>query len=982
MLYSDKTNFVFKIYIAIFLIIISLVFSLSHFKVLASSNLTRGAAVLTDIDSLPYIKTGTTVHEISSYDRTGGNNDGSGYYLYQNPKTGGYVVLEENHPGAIFRIWETADNIEGRIKIYFDGEERARVDEDQQEFFSGKKVPFLSPLVGNPEVSSGGYYSYYPFAFAKSIRIEYTVLPKYYQITYHLYDDSTGVATYTGQEDLSKVYSAWNNPWQDPKSRDGNQTLTVSNINIPAGQNKIIGELSGAGSVRSIKLTLSQLSTLRTLAEVPNNGMVTDEGKAFKGSSSFTVKIDPKNVGVVLKRRFDYTIANQIASVFVDGEYIDSWVNPGSEQERWRDSEFSIPFKYTSGKDKINVKIAFAGSAIDWNEFHYWIKSSLPTGPIETDEVDVGNAFSETNHNYSIDNLTWSGSRAYTYWSGSQVIPTPNPTSFPSSTPTPTPNVGDSSITDEGKAFKGSSSFTVKIDPANNGVTLTRRTDMWIGNQKADVYVDGVLAGSWLTSGIDQIYRWRDADFSIPAAFTQGKNQVNLKIQFVSSDIDWNEFYYWIKSNSASGQLITDEIDVGKTGSESLHNYSIDNLTWSGIRTLIYPPKQAPGTPSPTPSPTPTPTPTPIQVDTIRDILSNARIKIYWDDETIPSVDMPLGFFFGVGSSGEALVKGLLIGVDPIKHTYYNFFPMPYGKHAKIVLENNSSLDIVGANIEIQYNSSPYNGLGANAGYFKGIYNKQDPTVSGQDYQLINLTGKGHIVGTVLNISQMIKTLEILEGDHQIFIDSDTNTPTLQGTGTEDFFNGGYFFRKGTFTLPLQGNPIKDPNSKNTIVMYRLNPYDAFTFDNKITFKFEHGYSNDLNAKYESGVFAYLATVPTLTPTPIPTKMPTPTPRPTPKPTPVPQPPKHIITGQVIGIFMGRRIPVLFMEVTAQNIKTKQIYKTKTGFNGTYSFNLPDDNYLVKPNTSKLGVFSPSEARIELSGKNIANVIFKLTVKF
>lgn len=994
----------FKTYILIILIIISLLFSSSNFfqisllnlEVLADSNTTRGVTVLTDVDSLPYIKTGATVHEVSSYDRTGGNNDGSGYYLYQNSKTGGYVVLEENRPGAIFRIWETAGKIEGRIKIYFDGEENPRIDEDQQEFFSGKKAPFLSPLMGNPDVSSGGYYSYYPLAFAKSIRVEYTVVPSYYQITYHLYDDASGVTTYTGKEDLSKVYTVWNNPWQDPKSQTGNKIFS-SNLNLNKGEAKTVVEFSGPGSVRSIKLRFPQFNqssaaSSQSLSEVSSGEQITDDGKAFTGSSSFTVNIDPRNVGVVLLRRFDYSVANQTAAVLVDDQYVSTWINPGSnDRDRWKDSGFDIPFSFTKGKDKIKVKIVYSNSSIDWNEFHYWVRSSLVTGSTITDEVDVGNNASELSHNYLTEGLTWSGIRTFTYPPPSQITPTPPTITPPSATPTPVPEHG---TTDDGKAFKGSSNFTVKLAPQNLGVSLTRRLDYWIGDQTGDVYVDGALVGRWQTPGKDQANRWRDETFSIPASFTQGKDKINVKIQFISSEVDWNEFYYWVKSLLPSGYELSDEIDIGKSDSETAHNYTVDNLNWSGTVSATYPANPTPtpvptDNPTPTSLPTPAPTATPSQAEVARDILSNTRVQIYWDDQTSPSVDMPLGFFFGVGSSGEAAVKGLFFGVDPANHTYYNFFPMPYGKNAKIILVNSSSSNITDANLEVQYNSKAYNGLGTEAGYFTAIYNKQDPSITGQEYTLTNLTGKGHIVGTIVNISQMKNTLEILEGDHKVFIDSEDQTPKLQGTGTEDFFNGGYFFRNGAFTLPLHGNPIKDQYYKNTIVMYRLSPYDSFIFNSKIKFNLEHGYSNDLNGKYESGIFAYLAKgvgvptpLPTQTPVPTPTSTPkaTPTPSSTSKPTPVPKPSKHIITGQIIGTILGVTMPAINFGITTQNIKTKQIFKTKTGFNGTFSFNLPDGNYLVKPTISKWATFSPSQTIIKLSGKNISNILFNYSI--
>ena len=81
--------------------------------------------------------------------------------------------------------------------------------------------------------------------------------------------------------------------------------------------------------------------------------------------------------------------------------------------------------------------------------------------------------------------------------------------------------------------------------PANEGVILRRRLDYGIGNQNADVFVDGVRVGTWYRAG-SNFQRWRDDDFMIPASFTKGKNKITIRVVFVSSDSDWNEFTYGV----------------------------------------------------------------------------------------------------------------------------------------------------------------------------------------------------------------------------------------------------------------------------------------------------------------------------------------------------------------------------------------------------------------------------------------------------
>lgn len=639
----------------------------------------RGAAALNALDRLPYLKRNTSVHLAASYDRSGGNADGAGTAFAQTPPpvgdTGnGFVVLDQRGAGTIYRIWMTAPQ-GGKIRIYFDGEATPRVNMPVVDFFDGNHAPFLKPLVGNDIVSSGGYYSYYPFSFTTGVRVEFTNVPNYYQITYHTYDASDSTPSYTGTENLDSVINQWNNPSIDPKDITGNQVATNSAFSLTPGQSKELLNVTGAGSVRSIVMNIPQLLATQYIG--PTNTAVTDNGRAFTGNSTFTASVAATNSGVLLTRRLDFGIANQVADVYIQ-----------------------------------------------------------------------------------------------------------------------------------------------------------------------DASASYQLVGRWSNPGSDGTYNWRDSDFSIPASFTQGKTQINIKVQFVSSSNDWNEFYYWIKSlDSASNVISTDPLDVDDATSEASHNYVITGSTWEGTRTYNYPGG----------------VPTGYSAATV-DILKNTRIQLYWDNEASPSADVPLGFFFGLGSSGYGSVKGLLIGTDPAnQNMLYNYFPMPYKTSARAVLVNNSSTTISSMSSTLSYNANEYQGLGSDAGYFKAMYKKEYPTTTNKDFVMVDLpSAKGQVVGFVVNINNFYNE-GLLEGDDRVFIDQTDFTPQLHGTGTEDIFNGGFYFNKGIFTLPLQGNPLKHGmDGSGHIAMYRLNPYDTYPFEKKLLMKLEHAAVNDANADYESVVFAYV----------------------------------------------------------------------------------------------------------------------------
>ncbi len=109
-------------------------------------------------------------------------------------------------------------------------------------------------------------------------------------------------------------------------------------------------------------------------------------------------------------------------------------------------------------------------------------------------------------------------------------------------------------IEDDGVAFNGYSQFTVKIDPANRGVRIRRRTDKDNNRQRANVYVDGSLVSErpWYTVDYEKTYRdirWLESDFEIPSRYTAGKNAITLKVEYVTAkNLEWDEYYYWIYS--------------------------------------------------------------------------------------------------------------------------------------------------------------------------------------------------------------------------------------------------------------------------------------------------------------------------------------------------------------------------------------------------------------------------------------------------
>jgi len=170
------------------------IISVSFSQKYASGSLEAELEHLSRADLLPKYRAGI-VEQMSSYDRTGGNDDGfSGKYSYIRKEGKNFVLVDLEGPGVINRIWTptpTADT----IKFYFDGESQPGISIPFIDLFSGKVFPFIDPLCGN-EV--GGYYCYIPIQYKKSCKIVFCgELIQFHQIQWRPYSSGENVKTFT-----------------------------------------------------------------------------------------------------------------------------------------------------------------------------------------------------------------------------------------------------------------------------------------------------------------------------------------------------------------------------------------------------------------------------------------------------------------------------------------------------------------------------------------------------------------------------------------------------------------------------------------------------------------------------------------------------------------------------------------------------------------------------------------------------------------
>jgi hypothetical protein len=152
---------------------------------------------LTRLDRLPEFKPSVKVGMVSSYDRSGGNDDGfSGKYSFVRQDAEGVVLADLQGPGVIYRVW-TPTPTDDVLEFLFDGEVKPRIAVKFRELFLGQHPAFPRPLVG---FGAGGYYCYVPLSFATSCVVRVRA-PKvqFYQINYALYGRDSAISTFNPQ---------------------------------------------------------------------------------------------------------------------------------------------------------------------------------------------------------------------------------------------------------------------------------------------------------------------------------------------------------------------------------------------------------------------------------------------------------------------------------------------------------------------------------------------------------------------------------------------------------------------------------------------------------------------------------------------------------------------------------------------------------------------------------------------------------------
>lgn len=221
-------------------------------------------------------------------------------------------------------------------------------------------------------------------------------------------------------------------------------------------------------------------------------------------------------------------------------------------------------------------------------------------------------------------------------------------------------------------------------------------------------------------------------------------------------------------------------------------------------------------------------------------------LRMYWDDQEHPSVEVPVGDFFCNGLGDFAQVSSLPVCVNP-GLAFNCFWEMPYRKNARITLENRDPLQKVIVYYQINYAETE---VPADCAYFHAQFRRTNPVpFKGLHTLLDNVEGKGQYVGTYMTWG-VNNNGWWGEGEIKFYMDEDTDFPTICGTGTEDYFLGSFNYDVGVavpgkpnayseYTTPYAGVPeIHRPDgvykSQHRFGMYRWHIPDPIRFESKL----------------------------------------------------------------------------------------------------------------------------------------------------
>lgn len=236
--------------------------------------------------------------------------------------------------------------------------------------------------------------------------------------------------------------------------------------------------------------------------------------------------------------------------------------------------------------------------------------------------------------------------------------------------------------------------------------------------------------------------------------------------------------------------------------------------------------------------------------------LRDVVLRIYWDDLVQPSVETPLGDFFCNGVRPRAF-RSMVMSYSGGE--YVCRWPMPFRQSMRLELENQGTIPVP---LTLRGRLRPLPEETAPASYFQACWNQTSNP--GRPHEILQFAGSGYYVGCYLVAIGMDGSWNMLESDEVITLDGEPS-PSLHGTGMEDYFNGGWYYNHGTFVRPLSGALEKSPVRTS---QYRWHVPDPIRFSQSIRMNIEFGHGNATRGYMSSVAYWY-----SRKPTPVPVRI-------------------------------------------------------------------------------------------------------------
>lgn len=249
--------------------------------------------------------------------------------------------------------------------------------------------------------------------------------------------------------------------------------------------------------------------------------------------------------------------------------------------------------------------------------------------------------------------------------------------------------------------------------------------------------------------------------------------------------------------------------------------------------------------------------------------LRNVTVKMYWDDEEEPSVQAPLGDLFGATFARPVDYTSAYTAIS--SGAYLSFFPMPFRKRARVVLENEGPIKVRLIFFQFTYLKLDRD-LSEDTPYFHCQWHSERLERGAPPFSVLDASGRGLYMGCHMNMQGAGYPwrpnpfnwfmpegwgMGMLEGWERIWIDgAAADRPNVHGTGGEDYFNGAWYFTRVPSTSPTHGVTKRDYLTRR-VSCYRFHVEMPVAFDDRIKVTIDHGLNNRLPAVFDCTSYWY-----------------------------------------------------------------------------------------------------------------------------